>query len=171
MIVNDNKRQVEEEFSKLCKEWDIDEIPLTWSTRMTRTYGMFRWQWKREFEAKINFNYHIVLAERLTRHSLQAGMDVMKHELAHYIDMLMNGDTPPHGRTFLEINKLIGGSYKGIAADGTRLHVKTETPRQAYKYTCEHGNTTFKARQVKNPGNRYLKACGCYLSDCNLVRL
>jgi len=66
------KKEVREKFNAVISEYGCDPIPLSWSTRMTRTYGMYKWRYNSITGE--TWDRHIVLSDRLSRHSLEAAM-------------------------------------------------------------------------------------------------
>jgi len=158
------KKAVRKRYIEVCEEYGVDIIPFSWSTRMTRTHGMFKW--RTDYDGK-NHNFRIVLAERLSRTSLEAAMLTMLHEVSHYLDQVFNGSTS-HGPSFHSINRSLGGSDKGRTQDGRSLQVADETNRRTVTYRCRHGNEIVRTRRIKT-GGRYLRSCGCYLKDMDII--
>ena len=159
------KKKVREAFEVAIEAEGLPLIPLEWSTRMTRTYGMFKW--RNKFDGTV-YDQHIVLSDRLARHSLKAAMETMLHELAHYVVRSKYGNrVRPHGHEFHMVNRRLGGSYKGRSADGTRMHVAAERngrPKRRVRWTCIHGEQAIKTERW-NPYGRYFRRCGCSVAD------
>ena len=164
------KKKVRERFEEVCNAEQVEELDLSWSTKMTRTWGMYKWRYKWVDGVREVYDRHIVLSERLTRHSLQVAMETMLHEVAHYLDDLLH-DGPDkrrsHGPSFHRINDRLGGSYKGRASDGSRVHVAAETSGRQVVYQCKHGHEIVRTRRIKTAG-RYIRRCRCWLDDCEV---
>jgi len=159
------KKAVREKFNAVISEYGCDPIPLSWSTRMTRTYGMYKWRYNSITGE--TWDRHIVLSDRLSRHSLEAAMGTMLHEVSHYLNDIFNGQSG-HGHTFHKINRDLGGSHRGRTQDGRSVSVAAESQGRSVTYRCKHGNQITRTRRIKTRG-RYLTACKCMLDSCEII--